>query len=222
MFHVKHTIEEKNVSRETSTIADQIISANKVIMCEYADQLMWWNKKVNLISRSSTRQNAVEHIRHSLIPVALGVYSGKEDILDTGTGGGLPGIPLAIALPDHHLILNDISQKKCRVLVQLIKSLGLENCEVRCGDLGKLDLKEKCTITTMHAFKLKNLFVKSKRINWVRAIIYKGADFKDELDECLDRKLSIKAYDLSLLEPDRFYEGKFVLDVLPSDPTNTA
>ncbi|MEX1137004.1 MAG: RsmG family class I SAM-dependent methyltransferase [Balneolales bacterium] len=202
-----------NVSRETLMRLDKVFKGNSYKLDKYADLLLWWNRKVNLVSRNSSKKHILEHIRHSLIPVALDLYSGNETILDTGTGGGLPGIPLAIALPDCRFVLNDISEKKCMVLKQMVKDLGLSNCEVKPGDLGKLTIVGPCILTTKHAFKLNDLLFKAKGINWEQAIIYKGTNYQSELNETNVKEIKVQAYNLSLLEPGTFYIGKSVLVV---------
>ncbi|MEX2639406.1 MAG: RsmG family class I SAM-dependent methyltransferase [Balneolales bacterium] len=199
------------VSRETSSALDELIAREEERFNQYTELLLWWNKKINLVSRNAGISEVGRHIRHSLIPVALDMSVSKETILDTGTGGGLPGIPLAMALPERHFILNDISEKKCRALKQMVHKLGLVNCEVRPGDLEKLRLVDSCILATKHAFKLKELFHKSKSIPWKQAIIYKGKDYQMELDYYEGEELSGQAFDLSALDPPEFFSQKYIL-----------
>ncbi|MEX0780060.1 MAG: RsmG family class I SAM-dependent methyltransferase [Balneolales bacterium] len=209
MKQIPHNI--SNVSRETLEILKKIYTANSYQLDRYADQLLWWNRKVNLVSRNASKEHVFEHIRHSLFPLALNMYKGSEHILDTGTGGGLPGIPLAIALPNCSFILNDISEKKCMVLKQIVKQLDLKNCEVRTGDVGKQVIDEPYILTTMHAFKLKDLFERTRNVNWEKAIVYKGKDYQEELKEISELDLQVHAFDLSTMHPQDFYKEKFIL-----------
>ncbi|MEX0684568.1 MAG: RsmG family class I SAM-dependent methyltransferase [Balneolales bacterium] len=207
---VERSLEIDNVSRETGALLEKVVSTYGEKLDAYAEQLLWWNKRINLVSRIVGLTGVSEHIRHSIIPVAMQCYKGGELVLDTGTGGGLPGLPLAITLPDCHFLLNDISEKKSMVLKELVKSLGLQNCEVVTGDLGRLVIEEPCTLTTKHAFKLTDIISKSNNVNWERAIVYKGSDFFTDLRE-IKNKMPIKAYDLSEFEPVKFYKQKFIL-----------
>lgn len=213
MFHVKHNCQNMNqVSRETSNKLNQVFQTNKTKLGEYADLLLWWNQKMNLVSRKSNKQQILEYIRHSLAPLALGITFSKEElILDTGTGGGLPGIPLAIALADCNFVLNDISDKKCLVLSQIVNKLKLVNCDVKPSDLGKLAIDNPCTLISSHAFKLKNIISKAEYINWERAIIYKGQDYQRELEDVDSKIIDAQAFDLSSLKPSQFYLDKYIL-----------
>ena len=88
-----------------------------------------WNAKINVVSRKDIDNLYEHHVLHSLaIAKAYGFQAGTE-ILDFGTGGGFPGIPLAIALPHCRFRLIDGTGKKIRVAQEVIKATGLTNCE---------------------------------------------------------------------------------------------
>jgi len=88
-----------------------------------------WNAKINVVSRKDIDNLYEHHVLHSLaIAKAYGFQSGTE-ILDFGTGGGFPGIPLAIMLPQCRFRLIDGTGKKIRVAQEVIKATGLTNCE---------------------------------------------------------------------------------------------
>ncbi|MDZ7691898.1 MAG: RsmG family class I SAM-dependent methyltransferase [Balneolaceae bacterium] len=107
-----HQITRQNVPRETFSRVDEFIEKNRDKLETYLDALFWWNNRVNLISRDVSRETAWEHIRHSLVISGFVNFKDAEHIVDAGTGGGLPGVPLAIAHPEKRYYLNDIVSKK--------------------------------------------------------------------------------------------------------------
>jgi 16S rRNA (guanine527-N7)-methyltransferase len=91
----------------------------------------YWNERINIISRKDIGNLYLHHILHSLsIAKIICFYPGTR-IIDAGTGGGFPGIPLAILFPDVHFILVDSIAKKIRVVETVIRETGLDNCEAR-------------------------------------------------------------------------------------------
>ena len=100
---------------------------------EWADLLMNYNQKINLISRKETYLLWEKQILHCLsLPVSREIPNGSE-VFDFGTGGGLPGIILAIIRPDLHLTLADSRQKKVAVVQKIVDDLKLSNVRVICG-----------------------------------------------------------------------------------------
>jgi len=88
-----------------------------------------WNEKINVISRRDIDNLYEHHVLHSLaIGRFLGFKSGT-DVLDLGTGGGFPGVPLAILFPECHFRLIDGTGKKIRVAQEVCQAIGLDNCE---------------------------------------------------------------------------------------------
>ena len=87
------------------------------------------NQKVNVISRKDIDNLTIRHVLHSLAIGAFYNFKAGTSIIDIGTGGGFPGIPLAIIFPDIHFTLIDGTGKKIRVATEVIEQIGLDNCK---------------------------------------------------------------------------------------------
>ena len=103
----------------------------------YAD----WNQKINVISRKDIEHLYEHHVLHSLAIARFVKWKEGTKVLDFGTGGGFPGIPLAILYPDCHFHLIDGTGKKIRVVHEVVQAIGLEN--VRASHLRGEEEKEK-------------------------------------------------------------------------------
>ena len=110
-------------------------------MEKLAALLLDWNKKINLISRRDEENLWTSHLLHCLTPLFKVNLQAGVKILDLGTGGGLPGLPLKIARPDLSFTLLDSTQKKINVVKDLIEKLGLKGIDAiwgRAEELGEL------------------------------------------------------------------------------------
>ncbi len=210
---MKHNIQEEQISKESLQKLNNILTDKDVQLSKYAEQLMWWNKKINLISRGVSRETVLEHIKHSLLLYNLILVDDSKKIIDTGTGGGLPGIPLAICLPEKQFVLNDIVSKKILATKQVIKSLGIKNVITEERSIAEIAVSKEELIVTKHAFKINELILYLKNKEWTKIIFLKGD--KDEKDALAGvevyRDITITNLD-KVIEPE-FYRGKAIVEV---------
>ncbi len=121
-----------NLAAEARELHVELSSAQVDLLDGYVALLLQWNKRINLLSRRDVGRIWPRHVLDSLS--ILPFIEGPR-ILDLGSGGGLPGIPLAIAAPQHTFTLLDRSERKARFLEHLVLRLSLANVIVKCADV---------------------------------------------------------------------------------------
>lgn len=177
----------------------------------YAD----WNSKINVISRKDFAEFYERHVLHSLGIARFTKFVGKTKVLDVGTGGGFPGIPLAILFPDVEFHLVDSIGKKIKVVNGVADSLGLKN--VRAEQIRAEQLKEKYDFVVSRAVTRLPEFVPWVKKNISKTnfnalpngIIYlKGGDLSEEIKPF---RKNIFVQDLSEYFEEEFFETKKVL-----------
>ena len=167
-----------------------------------------WNSKINVISRKDIDQLYLKHVLHSLSIAKVISFNDKTTILDVGTGGGFPGIPLAILFPECNFVLLDSIAKKIKVVDAAVLSLGLKNVKTITARVestsDKYDFIISRAVTKMKDFKklIKGRLNNSSKNALKNGILYlKGGDLDSEL-------LGIKHQKFNL--PDFFAEEFFV------------
>ncbi|MCB0804559.1 MAG: 16S rRNA (guanine(527)-N(7))-methyltransferase RsmG [Bacteroidales bacterium] len=174
-----------------------------------------WNSKINVISRKDMEHFYERHVLHSLSISNIIRFPAGSQILDVGTGGGFPGIPLAILFPDCHFHLVDSIGKKVMVVDQVMKELKLTNvtCEKsRAESLnGQYEFIVSRAVTALPVFAewVKKLILQKQDGNLQNGIFYlKGGEFSEEL-----RLLKLKShiYPISKYFEEPFFETKAIV-----------
>lgn len=174
-----------------------------------------WNSKINLISRKDIDNLMEHHVLHSLAIAKVQPFKTMAEILDVGTGGGFPGIPLAIMFPDANFYLIDSIGKKIKVVQDVVERLDLKNVraeQIRAEQVqGEFDFIVSRAVTALPEF-----------VGWVRGkvsdahyhnlrngILYlKGGDLTQELAPF---KKKPRIYEISDLFQEEFFETKKVI-----------
>ncbi len=147
----------------------------------YVTLLLEWNRKINLISRKDEDQIWSNHILHSAsILFKLSLRPG-ERILDLGTGGGLPGIPLKILLPSTQFVLLDATHKKIAAVQEIIQSLGLHGVEALWGRAEDI-AKERNLVSQFGYIVARGVAPLKDLIKWSLPFAHLGAQQKTEPD----------------------------------------
>jgi 16S rRNA (guanine527-N7)-methyltransferase len=165
-----------------------------------------------LVSRSISRETLQQHIRHSLLLEGVAGLKKTDLVVDAGAGGGLPGIPLAIANPEKKFLLNDISTKKGLALKQIIHQLSLSNVFVQKCSIADIDVSEPFNLISKHAFKIDDLYQMVSSFCWRNLIFYKGVGFEGEI-KTIESSLCINVYRLSKNGYSDFYNGKVIVKI---------
>ena len=149
-----------------------------------------WNAAINVISRKDMDAFDERHVLHSLALVKAMKFAPGSNVLDVGTGGGFPGIPLAIVCPEVNFVLCDSIGKKMKVVRAVVQALGLSNVTAHHGraeDIkGQFDFVVSRAVTRMNRFiPWVQGKIKKQSINpWPNGILaLKGGDLSEELAE---------------------------------------
>ncbi|HMR57592.1 MAG TPA: 16S rRNA (guanine(527)-N(7))-methyltransferase RsmG [Cyclobacteriaceae bacterium] len=176
-----------------------------------------WNDKINVISRKDIDNIYINHVLHSLGIAKVISFKAGAEVLDVGTGGGFPGIPLAILFPETRFHLVDSIGKKITVVNEVAKALGLKNVkaeQARAEQVkGKYDFIISRAVTRMKEFHgwIYNKAKAQSVHNLDNGILYlKGGDLDEEMNE-LKRPYSV--YNLSDYFKEEFFETKKVIYV---------
>lgn len=173
-----------------------------------------WNLKINVVSRKDIDELYLRHVLHSLGIAKVMEFKPNASIMDVGTGGGFPGIPLAILFPETKFHLVDSIGKKIKVVNEVAEGLGLENVRTTNGRVE--DVNETYDFIVSRAVAQMETFVRwtkgkiSKKQNHSlkNGILYlKGGDLTEELK----KYTSSRIYNLSDYFDEEFYETKKVV-----------
>ncbi len=191
------------------------LTDNQIAQFEKLEELYNdWNAKINVISRKDIDELYTKHVLHSLAIAKIQKFESGTYVLDVGTGGGFPGIPLAILFPETRFYLIDIILKKINVVNAVVEGLGLKNVkaeQIRAENVkGDFDFIVSRAVTNMPDFVswTKDKIKKINKHELKNGILYlKGGDLTEEL------ALFPKAtqYNISEFFSNEFFETKKVV-----------
>lgn len=173
-----------------------------------------WNSKINVISRKDIDELYTKHVLHSLAIAKIQPFEPGTYVLDVGTGGGFPGIPLAILFPETRFYLIDVILKKINVVKAVAESLELKNVkaeQIRAENVkGDYDFIVSRAVTNMPDFVswIKDKIKKTNKHELKNGILYlKGGDLTEEL-AAFPKAVE---YNISEFFDDEFFETKKVV-----------
>ena len=173
-----------------------------------------WNSKINVISRKDIDELYLRHVLHSLSIAKLISFEDNTSILDVGTGGGFPGIPLAILFPNVEFLLVDSIGKKIKVVNEVANSIGLKNLRAehkRAEQVnGQFDFVVSRAVTKMKVFQQwvrKRISTKQRNIIFNGILYLKGGDLTEELKGIKN----VELYNIPDFFEEEFFETKKIV-----------
>ena len=191
------------------------LTDNQILQFEKLEALYNdWNAKINVISRKDIDELYTKHVLHSLAIAKIQPFEGGTSILDVGTGGGFPGIPLAILFPETRFYLIDVILKKINVVKAVVEALALKNVkaeQIRAENVkGDYDFIVSRAVTNMpdFVFWIKDKIKKQNKHELKNGILYlKGGDLTEELKDFPEAT----EYNIADFFKDDFFETKKVV-----------
>ncbi|MCB0471735.1 MAG: 16S rRNA (guanine(527)-N(7))-methyltransferase RsmG [Flavobacteriaceae bacterium] len=194
----------------------EISEAQKQQFTDLEYHYRYWNTRINVISRKDIDELYLRHVLHSLGIAKVQPFKPDARILDVGTGGGFPGIPLAILFPETQFYLIDSIGKKIKVVQEVAQALGMKNVKaqhIRAEQVkGAFDFIISRAVTRMPGFVdwVKHKVAKKQQHELANGILYlKGGDLREELQNF--PKATV--YNLSDYFTEEFFETKKVVHV---------
>ena len=190
------------------------LSSDKIEKFKQLEALyIYWNQRINVVSRKNINELYINHVLHSLAIAKIINFENETKILDVGTGGGFPGIPLAILFPDCNFTLVDSIAKKIHVVDSIVDSLKLDNVRTSISRVESLNTKHDFivsrAVTNMSKFLnlTKGRIIKGGHNSLNNGIIYlKGGNLSEELKNIKNQMYNISDY----FEEDFFETKKIV------------
>ncbi len=191
------------------------LTENQILQFQKLEALYQdWNAKINVISRKDIDELYTKHVLHSLAIAKIQPFEAGTYVLDVGTGGGFPGIPLAILFPETRFYLIDVILKKINVVKAVAEGLELKNVkaeQIRASDVkGDYDFIVSRAVTNMPDFVswIKDKIKKQNKHKLPNGILYlKGGDLTEELKDFP----KVTEYDIADFFKDEFFETKKVV-----------
>ena len=178
-----------------------------------------WNEKINVISRKDIDELYERHVLHSLAIAAINNFHDGAQVVDIGTGGGFPGIPLAIFFPNVEFLLSDSIGKKIKVVQGVAEAVGLKNVTAVHSRVEEIkgrtfDFAVSRAVAPLgDLWRWTNHMIKKGKAadDYPNGLIcLKGGDLKKEI---ADSKLNARSISVSEIFPEPFFEEKFLVYV---------
>jgi 16S rRNA (guanine527-N7)-methyltransferase len=200
----------EEIIKQFPNLTDNQIQQFQQLEALYQD----WNAKINVISRKDINELYTKHVLHSLAIAKIQPFEPGTYILDVGTGGGFPGIPLAILFPETRFYLIDVILKKINVVKAVAEALLLKNVkaeQIRASEVkGDYDFIISRAVTNMPDFVswVKDKIKKQNKHQLSNGILYlKGGDLSEELKDFP----KATEYNIAEFFKDEFFETKKVV-----------
>jgi 16S rRNA (guanine527-N7)-methyltransferase len=192
------------------------LSKNQISAFESMQKLyVEWNDRINVVSRKDIQSFEVHHLLHALSIALIYPFKPGQKVLDVGTGGGLPGLPLALMYPDVDFTLVDSIGKKIKVVNEIAKHLNMKNVH---GIHGRAESVEGLfdVITARAVTRLNPLFGfvhKKFRNKHSVMLCLKGGDLKEEIHEFSEMHphWAVQSFELTDFYTEPFFETKKLL-----------
>ncbi len=178
-----------------------------------------WNEKINVISRKDIEALYEKHVLHSLTIAAMCSFDDGAHVVDIGTGGGFPGIPLAIFFPNVEFLLSDSIGKKIKVVQEVASAIGLKNVTAVHGRVEEIKGRKFDYAVSRAVAPLSELW------KWINPVLkrgqksedlpnglicLKGGDLQKEIKES---GVNAEAWDVHDIFPEPFFEEKYLIYV---------
>jgi 16S rRNA (guanine527-N7)-methyltransferase len=178
-----------------------------------------WNERINVISRKDIDHLYEHHILHSLALAKVVQFKPGARILDLGTGGGLPGIPLAILFPETHFTLIDGTRKKITVVQEIVQALELPNVvalhqrvEETKGQFDFVMSRGVAPLDQLYNWSRRLFAVKHQHVLPNGLLVLKGGDLRAEV-KALPKGIYLEQIPITSFFQETYYEEKFVVYV---------
>lgn len=195
----------------------ELAAKQKEQLAAFADAIAEWNEKINLVSRADVENLPKRHILHSLAIAKTLAFKPGATVIDVGTGGGFPGIPLAIAFPEARFLLIDSIGKKIKVVQDCIARLGLENAVALQGRAEEVDRQVDFVVaravTQLPKFMewIRKKIKRSAFHDLPNGVLYlKGGDLSEEFAAIPEKAT---AYPIREYFDDADFDQKYVIHI---------
>lgn len=196
----------------------ELTDSQKQQFTQLGELYNYWNKQINVISRKDMDNFYLHHVLHSLSIAKVIEFKDHTEIMDAGTGGGFPGIPLAILFPEAKFYLVDSIGKKIKVVNEVVQSLGLKNVKAEQKRVEQVnrtfDFIISRAVTSLPDFLHWTSYkFHNKSFNQIQnGILYlKGGEIQKELNEL--RKVRKKIYNISVYFEEDYFETKKLVHI---------